>query len=733
MTGPDEEADVPEEGTRSGPSAVLPASGLDDHLARVCLRNLLASTSEAIYFKDLDNRFILVSQGVAEHHVARAERLGWEAEGVGPDFFVGKTDMDLFDEPLAREWMAEEKRIIETSESFFDVLERDTASDNSGGWFRTSKAPLRDDDGRVIGTFGITRDVTAHVYAEQEVVRREAQLRAVVDSSPDAIAFYGPDLRYCWVNVKAATMLGLTPDQMLGLTDAEVGRSPEVAELVLQGLRRVLSTRQMCEVEYSTKIGEVTCWFQVRMVPHLDGDGAVSGVVAATRDLTELKRAQEDLAHRAFHDPLTGTVNRVALMERLRRALGALEREPARVALLFIDLDNFKLINDARGHDVGDKLLIEVASRLVRLGRGSDTVARLGGDEFVLLFERLSSDDNAYMLADRVLSTLSSPFTVEGERLRLGASIGVVVTSDPRADPGELLRDSDLAMYRAKQRGRERIELFHPVLRGHAGAAQSLASELRRAVQEGQFFLLYQPLYSLGTNSLIGAEALARWQHPTLGVVEPEQFIALAEELDLIGALGSWALEEACAQLARWKASFTLSPNFQIAVNVSARQLANSGFADQVASVIARNGLDPTRLCLEITETSLVDEWGCCAETLDALVAMGVRLALDDFGTGYSSLAHLHAFRVNTLKIDRHFVARLGAHKGDDAVVAGLVAMGHALGMAVVAEGVETESQLRQVVEMDCDQAQGFLFARPLSAHGIEEVLAGNNQQALSA
>ena len=724
---------TPEGATAASTSAAGAPSRLNDHLARVCLRNLLESTSEAIYFKDLANRFILVSQGVVQHHIERAERLGQEVEGVAPEHFMGKTDLDLFDEGLATEWMAEEQRIIETGDSFFDVLERDTDSDSSGGWFRTSKAPLRDDDGKVIGTFGISRDVTAQVKAEEEVVRREAQLRAVVDSSPDAIAFYGPDLRYCWVNAKAAAMVGLSPEEMLGHTDAELGRTPEVSELVLQGLGRVLSTRQMCEVGYSTRVDETTSWFQVRMVPHLDGDGKVSGVVAATRDLTELKLAQEVLAHQALHDPLTGTVNRVALMDRLQRALAALERDAARVALLFIDLDNFKLINDARGHDVGDKLLIEVASRLVQMGRGSDTVARLGGDEFVMLFDRLAANDNAYMIAERVLSALSAPFTMDGERLRLGASIGVVVTADPRADPGELLRDADLAMYRAKQGGRERIELFHPVLRGFQGAARRLASELRQAVQERQFFLLYQPLYSLGSSALVGAEALARWQHPTLGVVEPEQFIALAEELDLIGELGSWVLEEACAQLARWKGSFSLDPEFRMAVNVSARQLATTGFAEHVASVMAMNGLSPAQLCLEITETSLVDEWGRCGETLDALVAMGVRLALDDFGTGYSSLAHLHTFRVNTLKIDRHFVARLGAQESDDAVVAGLVAMAHALGMAVVAEGVETESQLRQVVEMDCDHAQGFLFARPLSPEVMADVLAGGNGRALSA
>jgi diguanylate cyclase (GGDEF)-like protein/PAS domain S-box-containing protein len=721
--GPD-----PATAARGGGSRALP---IDDHFARLCLRNLLASTSEAIYFKDLANRFVLVSRGVVQHHVEREKRLG-RAEavaGIGPEYFSGKTDLDIVDEALASEWMEEERRIIETGEVLVDVLERDT-SDDTAGWFRTSKAPLRDDEGRVIGTFGISRDVTAQVEAEHAVLRREAQLRALVESSPDAIAFYDGELRYCFVNAKAASLAGVPAEQMLGRTDSEIGRPPELVELLEEGLRRALATCQMCEVSYS--VG-ATSWYQARIVPHIDGEGELVGAVVATRDLTELKKAQAVLAHQALHDPLTGALNRSALMDRLRRAVAALEREPGRVALLFIDLDNFKLVNDARGHDAGDQLLVEVAARLSGAARAADTVARHGGDEFVMILERLSASDNAYLLADRVLSTLAQPFSLGGETVRLTGSIGVVVTSDPAADPGELLRDADLAMYRAKQKGRDRIELFHPILRAQQSGGRKAAAELRRAVEEHQFLLLYQPLYSLGNSAVVGAEALARWRHPSLGVVGPDRFIYLAEELDLICALGSWALEEACSQLARWKAVLRLEPGFHVAVNVSARQLASAGFAEEVAAVISKNGLAPGELCLDITETGLVEEWGRCGETLDALAAIGARLALDDFGTGYSSLAHLHNFRVNTLKIDRHFVERLGAGGSDAAIVSGVVAMAHALGMAVVAEGVETESQLRQVQELDCDEAQGYLFAKPLSPEAMANLISGWDEGALSA
>lgn len=451
----------------------------DGHLERVCLRSLLAFSDEAVYFKDFANRFVLVSRGVVKHHAERLARLGRaeEAARLGPESFIGKTDMDLVDEPLALCWMAEEQRMIETGEGITDVLERDT-SDNSGGWFRTSKGPLRDDDGRIIGTFGVSRDVTSQVRAEQAVAQREAELRAVVDSSPDAVAFYDRELRYCYVNAKAAAMVGATPEVLIGRTEAELGRPDDVVALVAGGLERALSTRQMCEVEYSAGGGGRKSWFQVRMVPHMDAEGSVVGVVAATRDLTELKEAQEALAHQALHDPLTGAANRLALMDRLQGALASLEREPARVALLFVDLDNFKLINDARGHDAGDELLVEVASRLAQATRGTDMVARLGGDEFVVLLELPSPSDDVYLLADRVLATLSDPFFFGNEGLLLTASVGVVVTSDSRAKPGEMLRDADLAMYRAKQNGRNRVELFHPMLRGHARSAKKLAASL---------------------------------------------------------------------------------------------------------------------------------------------------------------------------------------------------------------------------------------------------------------
>jgi EAL domain-containing protein (putative c-di-GMP-specific phosphodiesterase class I) len=316
----------------------------------------------------------------------------------------------------------------------------------------------------------------------------------------------------------------------------------------------------------------------------------------------------------------------------------------------------------------------------------------------------------------------------------------VVVNTDPEANAGDLLRDADVAMYRAKEKGRDRIEMFHPTLRDHANERHRLASELRRAVAKGQFFLVYQPFFSLDDHSLIGVEALVRWQHPEDGVVPPAKFISLAEEFGIINSLGTWVLDEACRQLAQWASdegpgagAGPIMPGFIMAVNVSARQLGDPAFVGLVAAALSTNHISPAQLCLEITETGMIEEFERCRETLDALSAMGVRIALDDFGTGYSSLAHLRTFRVNTLKIDRSFVEQLGEEGSDGAIVAGVVAMAHALGMDVVAEGVETGEQLRKVMDMDCDNAQGFFFARPLTSEMMGRLLADHLSAAVGA
>ena len=332
-------------------------------LERVCMRNLLAS-DEVVYFKDRASRFLLVSRGTAEHQEERAKDNGpGEEARFSPEDFVGRTDLDFFGAAHALAAMADEQRVMDRGEPMVKQVEHETWSEGPGRWVQTTKAPLRGHDGSIIGTFGISRDITAQFQAEQELARRESQLRAVLDSSPDAIACYNQDLRYEMVNAAAAALLGAGADEVVGRSDEELSRPTEVLSPLLRGLRRVLATKEMCEVEYSTKVAGSPKWFHVRLVPQVAPGGELTGVITATRDLTELKQVQNVLADQALHDPLTGVVNRLALIDRLNRSLAELARVPGRVALMFIDIDHFKVVNDARGHDVGDQLLVELASR----------------------------------------------------------------------------------------------------------------------------------------------------------------------------------------------------------------------------------------------------------------------------------------------------------------------------------------------------------------------------------
>ncbi|HYA45890.1 MAG TPA: bifunctional diguanylate cyclase/phosphodiesterase, partial [Acidimicrobiales bacterium] len=468
-------------------------------------------------------------------------------------------------------------------------------------------------------------------------------------------------------------------------------------------------------------------------MPLRDEKGRIIGTFGVSRDVTAQVRAEEALAHQALHDTVTGLPNRLALMDRLSQALVSLERAHGRVGVLLIDLDNFKRVNDTFGHEVGDCVLIEVARRLLQVCRRSDTVARLGGDEFVLLCSTPQDDDDIRLLANRVLRAIGKTFSHEGNDLTVTGSIGVAVTADPSADPGILLQEADMAMYEVKAAGRDGFRLFNARMRTRALAGQTIEAELRRALDERELFLLYQPLFSLGERELRGVEALVRWQHPQRGVVAPVDFIPLAEERGLIGAVDTFVLDEACRQLANWAGERNCPKGFTMAVNVSGRQLSDPTIVKRVGSTVRRHGIAPSQLCLEITETALVSEVGEAARSLAALSRLGVKLALDDFGTGFSTLAHLQRLDVDTLKIDRSFVQQIGSSGRDHQIIAAITAMAHALGMAVVAEGIETDVQLGQLTILGCDEGQGFLLARPMPPSQVFDYLTSGSSHSPSA
>ena len=544
------------------------------------------------------------------------------------------------------------------------------------------------------------------------------ELSVILDGSPDAVARYDADLRYRYINRAAANTLRVDASTVIGSTDAELGRYAEFTDEWTNALRQVVSSVADVELEFSETAGEDTRWYQARMVPLVDADGLLTGVLSSSRDISDLKRAEIGLAHQALHDSLTGLANRVLFLERLGLAIARLERLPGTLAVLFIDLDHFKEVNDGLGHEAGDRLLIQVANRLLKLSRRSDTLARFGGDEFVLLCDRLAEDEDVRVIGERLVRTLAEPFHDGPHELVVSASIGIFVIEDAGADVSTVMRHADQAMYSAKARGRDRFHVYDPDLHERASARHSLEVDLRHALERGELSLAYQPLFALSSGTVLGVEALLRWQHPTRGDVPPDQFIGLAEQRGLIVPIGAWVLDEALRQLAEWSEHEDLA-GLGLAINVSGRQFAEPGIVQTIADALRRHGIDPTRITLEITETTLIEEGSGIRETLAAVTALGVRLALDDFGTGYSSLVHLRDFTVDTLKIDRSFVAQLGTGTRAREIIGALTAMAHFLDMNVVGEGIEQQAQWDTLRDLGCDDGQGFLVAEPLPPAGV--------------
>jgi diguanylate cyclase (GGDEF)-like protein len=443
----------------------------------------------------------------------------------------------------------------------------------------------------------------------------------------------------------------------------------------------------------------------------------------AIRYAAERKRGELQLAHQAMHDSLTGVPNRRLFLDRLAQALARTDREQGSVAVLFLDLDRFKPINDSLGHEAGDQVLAGVAGRLLEILRPSDSVARLGGDEFMMLCEHIDSEHQAVAIAQRALETISAPLPVAGRELSVTASIGIALGRTGQSTASGLIRDADMAMYRAKQTG-SRFSLFDAGMQVRALDRLDMEEELHQAVENGEFRLVYQPQVRLQTGELFGVEALLRWEHPVRGLLSPEEFIGVAEETGLIVAIGNWVLDEACAQLKLWRTDLPRSRDLSVSVNVSARQLAEPGFVELVELALQRTEVDPADLRLELTETAVVVDPDAAAATLERLKDLGVGLSVDDFGTGYSSLSLLSRFPVDGLKIDRTFVRDVTSGGRGRRVVAALLGMADEMGLDVVAEGVEDERQPRELRALGCESAQGFLFERPQPAEDITKLLS---------
>ncbi|MFZ5477089.1 MAG: putative bifunctional diguanylate cyclase/phosphodiesterase [Myxococcota bacterium] len=462
-------------------------------------------------------------------------------------------------------------------------------------------------------------------------------------------------------------------------------------------------------------------WMLVRGLAVRDAGGRATRIAGSMSDITRHKDTEEQLAHGALHDALTGLPNRVLFMDRLWHALGRVRRSPMRlVAVLVFDLDRFKLINDSLGHGIGDQLLLHVARLLETQVRPGDTVARMGGDEFAVLLEEIREPSEATRLATKIQEALRVPFRIGGREVFTTASIGIAVSAGD-AKPEDLLRDADTAMYQAKAMGKARHVVFDVAMHDHAVALLQIETDLRRAIERGEFRVLYQPVVSLATGAIVGFESLVRWSHPTRGLVPPSEFVPVAEETGLIVPIGTIVLREACREARRWleRARRPIS----VSVNLSGRQFSQPELLDEVRSALADTQLDADRLTVEITETVLIENAERAAALLGQLREMNIRVSLDDFGTGYSSLNYLHRFKVDTLKIDKSFVDRIAGPQENAAIVGTIAALADHLGMDVIAEGVETLEQAHRLAALHCKSGQGYLFSKPVDAETVRHML----------
>ncbi len=699
-------------------------SGVRDVSERKMTEEALALTQiavdcsvDAVYWKDMEGRILKVNdQACRSLGYTREEVLGMRAWDVDPNI-------------IAADW----QEIVNSLRRNGSLHLESTHRRKDGSTFPveviTNHVRYRDKEHHI----SFVRDITDRKQADAALRESEERLRQAIRVSQTGIFDHDHLTDTLYWSPEQYAIYGVPPDETVTLERIVAATHAADRDRVWRAVQHAHDPQGdgLFDIQYRIARDDGVRWVMTRSQTLFEGDGEARRpvrTVGALMDITERMRAEEQVAYLAYYDSLTGLANRRLLHDRLERALAVSARNRLYGALLFIDLDNFKTINDTVGHEYGDLLLKDVARRLQAVVRESDTVSRRGGDEFVVILEEIGTDREhaaaqAKAISDKILDALGSRYELHKREYTGSASIGVALFLGHEDSVDELLKRSDMAMYEAKRAGRGVSRFFDPLMQAGIERRAKIEGEIRKALVQDQLMLYYQVRVGPGGRAL-GAEALLRWVHPERGIVPPGEFIPICEESGLILPVGEWVLESACAQLREW-GTRPATRAFKLSVNISAKQFRQDDFVDQVVRIVERSGIDPARLELELTESMFLDNIEQSIEKMRTLREMGILFALDDFGTGYSSLSYLKRLPLNQVKIDRSFVRDIAVDRNDEAIVETIVKMGQTLGLEVIAEGVETDEQRRMLERYGCENFQGYLFGKPLPISEFEQALPG--------
>ena len=674
-------------------------------------RALIDAIPSPVYFKDSQGRYQVYNRA-------------WDELFGGGRNWIGLTVFDMFEDRLAKFHDERDRPLLEQPRS----ARYETVVPTASGAKREmlyNKVSFVDQQGRVAGLIGAITDVTDYKEAERALEASEARFRVLTESGLDLISVAGADGTFTYQSPALRSLLGYEPAETIGRNFFDLVHRDDLAH-TRAAFQRILETQHTREpIEFRVRHRDGQWRTFESLGTNCIDNVHIQGVVFSSRDVTDRKAIQSRIQHLAYHDNLTGLPNRSLFQDRLAHSIARAERGSHKVAVLFIDLDNFKNINDTLGHDVGDELLRQVARRLTACVRSVDTIARQGGDEFIVLLDSLEDGRGASVVAQNILNSLRTAFDLGGTEQHVSGSVGIALYPDDGRDAQTLMKNADTAMFHGKGIGKNTYQYFTAQMNVAVKRRMTLESALRRAVLQKDFMLHYQPEVDLETGEIIAVEALVRWSTGDSGVVMPGDFIPLAEETGLISEIGEWVLHEACRQNREWQDRGLATR--RMAVNLSARQFTDKGFLDSVTRVLKDTGLDPCWFELEITESQVMRQTEGMILLLTRLSEMGVHLAIDDFGTGYSSLSYLKRLPIQKLKIDQSFIRDITVDPNDAAIVVAIINMARSLELETIAEGVESAGQLALLRSKGCRIGQGFYFSVPLGANNLYPLLRTNN------